>query len=184
MLVLSCLESLLILGLLYTTLRYRHLSQHDSFTGCYNKNWLMIRKNSKLVQMMKKSKKERINFGILLIDIDNFKTINDQNSHIVGDKIILQVVNIIKEQSEKIGFTSRYGGDEFIVVYKDINNIDQLKGKAENIRSLVELNTNTSISVGGSLFKYVDDINVKELFNKIDTLMYEAKKEKNKCVIH
>jgi len=172
------------------------MADKDGFTNCYNKDWFMCRKNSKLVQLMKWAQATDSSFGIFFIDIDNFKPYNDRYGHVEGDKLLLRVVNSIKGsiRSRRIkrsytlrmvcrkDFIVRFGGDEFCIICYNVRN---LKKVAQRIVDNMEIDIpDLSISIGCSMFVgWVGDekeVNVDILVNKVmkrtDDAMYEAKK--------
>jgi GGDEF domain-containing protein len=79
-------------------LKYKHDSERDIFTNLYHKHWLLgdKRGGSTLIRWMKRTKKTGKSFGALFLDLDGFKKFNDDNGHIEGDKLILQIVDIIQ----------------------------------------------------------------------------------------
>lgn len=121
---------------------------------------------------------------ILMMDIDNFKMINDTLGHTVGDKVLIKVANVIKGNLREGDAVGRYGGEEFLVVLKDTD-IEKGQLVAERIREAVEAidwkeKIVTTISIG-MLQCY--DGETDELLSEADMLMYRAKTMgKNKVV--
>jgi diguanylate cyclase (GGDEF)-like protein/PAS domain S-box-containing protein len=120
-------------------------------------------------------------FGILMIDIDHFKSVNDTYGHLVGDEILKIVANSLSSNVEKTGLVSRWGGEEFIAII-DVDNQDDLLKVAEKLRNVVltsgyQLDSgktiSVSISIGGTLVNSDDD--TKSLINRADENMYYAK---------
>ena len=162
---------------------YKNLSEKDMFTGCYNRDWAIQRKNSKLVRMMKRTKRTGAKFGALFIDMDNFKQVNDTKGHLVGDEIIKETVAAIKSCLGDKDIVVRYGGDELLVV-QDFVADNSLTLLAESIRLKVEFNTQRTVSIGGVVFNNGMDVNVGELVGAADAEVYNAKEKgkNNVCI--
>ena len=121
----------------------------------------------------------------LLIDIDNFKLVNDQYGHQIGDDILIQVANIIKENIRETDIAARWGGEE-LAIY--LPKVDLSLGSqiAERLINQVTIKTTPSVSIscGISYWEKGDSITAKELFLKADSALYEAKETgKNKYCI-
>ncbi len=153
------------------------LSTKDTLSGLYNRLSLF----DKLEQLMAKSKREKREFAILFIDLDNFKDINDYMGHDVGDEILKYISNILLESVRENDFVSRVGGDEFIVVLPEFKNnikiVEVAQRIIENISKPVERNSEffyVSASIGIVLYPK-NGKNVTELVKNADIAMYKAK---------
>lgn len=172
--------ALYIIALTWLAWYYKDLANRDGFTGCYNKDWFMCRKNSKLVQLMKKTHKTGISFGLLFLDLDDFKSVNDERGHQFGDSIILGTVKAIKIYLIGVGgFVVKYGGDELIVVLTEVTSDKELRIVACKIVDYIECITRRTVSVGGDVFKKRYILNVNKFISIIDKKMYIAKSHKN-----
>jgi diguanylate cyclase len=126
---------------------------------------------------------------VTVIDIDNFKQVNDIYGHRAGDRVIIEVAKKIQSLIEKDDFPSRYGGEEFAIISIGTSTEDLLK-RLEAIRLSIantnfsELNGNTvSVSIG--LQKLLPGMNKEQLFQGADSALYSAKKTgKNKTVLN
>ncbi len=142
----------------------------DHLTRLYARNYL----DDKIQESMKKDA-----YGcFLLIDIDDFKKINDVYGHQVGDDIIIQVANILKRSIKNTDIAARWGGEE-LAVY--LPKVDQAVGSlvAERIRKRVSRETApaVTISCGISDWKHTStDTSLKTLFNRADKALYSAKR--------
>jgi diguanylate cyclase (GGDEF)-like protein len=116
---------------------------------------------------------------ILFSDIDNFKKLNDTKGHQMGDNVLKQVAQIMKEEVEECGIAGRYGGEEMVVMVTDPS--VKMEAFAERIRSRIEKETIVTASIGYS--KYKNGLSVEELIKQADEAMYRAKTSgKNKVV--
>lgn len=124
-------------------------------------------------------------YGIALLDIDNFKSINDRFGHVVGDEVLRGVALAIKNAIRETDLIGRYGGEEFICVINS-DNPDTIVQVTERIRTSVESlrwpyeNLKTTISIGAL---YHPNTCFNDCIEEADVLLYQAKKSgKNKVV--
>lgn len=98
--------------------------------------------------------------AVLMIDVDNFKSINDTQGHSTGDKVIAWLAKIIRKNIRAGDVWARYGGDEFVALLKDFPNLDAVHAAANRLRAEVRgadwkklgVNTTLGISVGATIF--------------------------------
>lgn len=164
----------------------KKIMQVDELTGVYNRKFLEFQLNSSINE----AKEFSNTFGILFIDIDHFKSINDTYGHNIGDGVLQVIANTIRLNLRPEDIIGRWGGEEFIAVIKT-NSIDVLKEIAERIRQLVEnssyknnnLSIHVTISLGGTIFDGKDSL--KALIEKADKNMYISKHSgRNKITIN
>ncbi|NOV00710.1 GGDEF domain-containing protein [Paenibacillus planticolens] len=116
---------------------------------------------------------------ILFSDIDNFKKLNDTKGHQMGDDVLKQVAQIMKEEVEECGIAGRYGGEEMVLMVTDPS--VKMDAFAERVRSRIEKETIVTASIGYS--KYKNGVSAEELIKQADEAMYKAKTTgKNKVV--
>ncbi|WP_246320233.1 GGDEF domain-containing protein [Paenibacillus qinlingensis] len=116
---------------------------------------------------------------VLFSDIDNFKKLNDTQGHQMGDNVLKQVAQIMKDEAEECGIAGRYGGEEMVVLVSDPS--VKMETFAERIRSRIEKETIVTASIGYS--KYKNGLSAEELIKQADEAMYRAKTTgKNKVV--
>ena len=119
-------------------------------------------------------------FGLLFIDIDNFKNVNDKFGHETGDKILRMVAKTISKNIREFDSVSRWGGEEFIVILQKVKP-EELKTIAEKIHMLVDRSMilvenrplSVSVSIGATMAKKTDTPN--SLITRADKLMYKSK---------
>ncbi|MDD5051825.1 MAG: EAL domain-containing protein [Sulfuricurvum sp.] len=128
-------------------------------------------------------------FTLLLLDLDNFKNINDTMGHETGDKILIEVSRRIVETAGKNNFCARFGGDEFVVLLHDtdIESVDLFANELIQIfktsLTINEIDFFLSTSIG-IVFYPQDASNSEDLIKHADTAMYEAKKKGKNQFIH
>jgi len=155
-----------------------YIAYHDELTGLPNRNLLINRINDS-IETARRNKQQ---LGILFLDLDRFKAINDSLGHSIGDKLIRQVANRLLKTLRKEDTISRNGGDEFVVVIKRMLNTDEAiliaQKLIENLTNIFEIDSH-KIHIGASIGISVypnDGDTALELIRNADTAMYNAKK--------
>ncbi len=145
------------------------LAEHDSMTGAFNRNML-----NRMESAASKSEK----LCLMMIDVDNFKQINDKYGHEAGDRIITRLASLLMTQSRETDTVVRYGGDEFLIIMKDTAGISEsvIAGKFNAIKEAISKPAEDTISVSVSAGIAFSNVGYcKELFNKADAALYNAK---------
>ncbi|CAI4030666.1 EAL domain-containing protein [Nitrospira tepida] len=168
-----------------------HLAYYDSLTGLPNR--LLFRDRAQ--QALAAAKRHEAMLGILFLDIDRFKFINDSLGHSAGDALLKQVAERIMEAirasdsvvrpgtSETAGAVARLGGDEFTILLPDLRQPDHASGIARRILSAIAnpfLVEGREVFITGSIgisLHPSDGENLEELLKNADTAMYQAKNE-------
>ena len=153
------------------------LSTTDSLTGLYNRNKL----NSIIREQLARYERTRRPFAVLMIDVDYFKTLNDNLGHIAGDEILVAIAKNISQCIRSIDFAARYGGDEFIIILTEAN-VDEALKTAERIRAYVagvycstlDKTLRVTLSIGCIQSEF-EDKSVTSLLSRVDGALYEAK---------
>ena len=156
---------------------------YDPLTQIGNRKHIEV----KITSALQEYQHMRFPFGLLFIDIDHFKTINDTYSHLIGDKVLRAVANTLRHNLRETDTCGRWGGEEFLVLVLDINK-ETLKSIAEKLRSLVEQtvvttkmgNPKVTISIGATLVRPGDTL--ESLIYRADKLMYKSKAMGRNCV--
>jgi len=146
----------------------------DHLTGLYNRHFLMPFVEKALML----AKRQHHNVSLVMIDLDNFKPINDQLGHDAGDEVLIAVANILKASTRVEDIAVRLGGDEFLMVLPYCN-LAQAKEKAESIRKKIEQITIKSASVSASFGVSSSQdtcFEFNELLATADKTVYLAKK--------
>ncbi len=119
-------------------------------------------------------------YGVLILDIDNFKNVNDTYGHLVGDEILKVVSKTIQSATRANDIASRFGGEEFVVVVSGTE-IQKLHQIGKRMCSLIfnstlevgDCDLSVSVSIGGAIVNENDDI--KSIMERADSYMYKAK---------
>ncbi|GGC75849.1 diguanylate cyclase domain-containing protein [Marinobacter halophilus] len=160
-----------------TTARMEHLAQHDVLTGLHNRNAFYERFDQSLALARRHDKQ----MGLLFIDLDNFKTVNDLLGHDIGDRILVALADKLKSSVRTTDTVCRYGGDEFVVLLGEIAQPDHAYAVADKIRETVAVpmtigghDVALQLSIGVSVFPDHGQT-ADELLKKADTAMYRVK---------
>lgn len=144
--------------------RYKDLSLHDTLTGLYNRRKL----EHDLERYLEIQKRHKTNFVVMLLDINNFKAINDTKGHNEGDRTLKSMAQILKKSIRKYEKVYRLSGDEFVVIlshhhrYKIPYIIKRIKRKLKK--------ENITISIGYNKL-------CKDVLEIADTKMYKDKRK-------
>ncbi|GAB4300162.1 MAG: GGDEF domain-containing protein [Desulfuromonadia bacterium] len=149
----------------------------DTLTGAGNRRYGEMALHSRVYDM----EHFGITFGLLFIDIDHFKGINDTYGHAAGDDLLITVARSIGVSLRKVDIVARWGGEEFLVILP-VATEEMVKRVAERIRILVE---NSSIDQGGGRLRVTVSIGAtisrpddtwETIVGRADSLMYESKR--------
>lgn len=158
------------------------LYRQDALTGLWNRYRIQEFVEFNLL----KFKRDGIPFGVILIDVDNFKSINDRFGHKLGDEILVEMGSVLKSHIRASDLLGRWGGEEFIIIVSD-SSLDDIKILAEKLRHEVETHIFThdqplTISLGISLVHDTDS--ESSVFERADSVLYRSKREgKNRVSI-
>jgi len=163
--------------------RLHLLAMYDQLTDLPNRRYI----DSYLEHAFQDYQLLEISFGVLMMDIDHFGIFNNTYGHDVGDKVLTMISRSIENALRKDDFVGRWGGEEFMVIIKDIS-VKDLKGVAEKIRILVENSflqsgdhhLKVTISIGGTLIKEIDTI--ESVQKRADDALYISKDSGRNCV--
>lgn len=166
--------------------RLAQLAVTDGLTGLYNHRHF----HERLALEVERSLRNGLPLGLLMIDVDHFKALNDQYGHPAGDEMLRQLARIMGDGRRANDFVARYGGEEFSIVLVDTSKLTAAQ-VAERLRERVEQaeffapgsgREHMSISIGVAAFP--DDANDSEaLVRSSDAALYEAKRAGRNCVV-
>ncbi|MEG2959430.1 MAG: GGDEF domain-containing protein [Oscillospiraceae bacterium] len=149
----------------------------DNMTTLYNHSYLL----STLQEQIKIRSKSREPLSIAMFDIDNFKQVNDICGHLTGNQVLCQFAAILKEASGGRYIATRYGGDEFVVVLPENNEVHALEF-AEKVRLAAQYDpalqglTQSGITVSGGVAQWEKSMTVDGFIHRADIRLYEAKR--------
>ena len=154
----------------------------DPLTSLPNRRYL----DSHIYSCLEKFRRGGWNFGILYMDVDDFKSINDRFGHEAGDLVLKMVARTLDANSRYFDVVGRWGGEEIIAVIHNVNETS-LRENAERLRMLVEQSSLTeygplhvTISIGGAPVEAEDT--AETVLNRADENLYKAKQSGKNCV--
>ena len=155
----------------------RHLAHHDSLTGLPNRAYL----HEALRKLIARARRGDRLFAIHVIDLDGFKQINDLFGHAAGDRFIVQLANVLRENMRDDDTLVRIGGDEFAILQTAVTSGEDAAECAGRVLQLIEQNVkfdeaplNVTASIGVAVYP-VDGAEDEELLKNADLAMYQAK---------
>ncbi len=151
-------------------------ANRDFLTGLYNRRYFFNHMSEYFLQAVQNNE----NFAIAMIDIDNFKQINDTYGHDVGDKVIVNLSEILRSNISQNDIVSRFGGDEFCVVLKDVSSssameiFERLRQQVQNSLCTADNNQEVhyTVSIGVALNR---EDTLDDTINQADLMLYNAK---------
>jgi len=164
-----------------------HVIERDALTGVYSK--------AEIAGIARKAIEidHQENICICIMDIDYFKMVNDNFGHMAGDVILKEVADIISKEVGSMGVVGRFGGDEFYVMFYDVEDMELCREKLRSIKNIVntkypktEDNSKISITLSIGCANYPKDAdNYDDLFTLADFCLYRAKdKGRNRYIIY
>ncbi|MDF1618572.1 GGDEF domain-containing protein [Petrocella sp. FN5] len=149
----------------------KYLSERDALTGLYNQRMI----NTYIEKYTNQAELSGENLFLGVIDLDGFKKINDHYGHAFGDKVLCRIANIIKDNLPTAEFVGRYGGDEFVLMFKNLET-NEVSAIMENV--LIELNKvefhEDKLSFSCGIAKWQGE-STRDFFYRADSYMYKIK---------
>jgi len=155
-------------------------AHNDELTGLYNRRYF----NYKLAEEISRVKRTQSTLSLILIDTDNFKKVNDTHGHLMGDKVLKKLGDILKLNTRSIDIAARWGGEEFAIIFPETD-LKGAKTFAERLRRKVEnydFGFQVTISLG--IVSTSDELSLDELLTQADEALYAAKEKRNIVVTY
>jgi diguanylate cyclase (GGDEF)-like protein len=157
-------------------LRYR--ATHDQLTGLVNRGQIL----SVLEREIERATRSGTPLGIVMLDLDHFKEVNDQFGHLGGDEVLCGVAKRLQASVRPYDAVGRYGGEEFLIVLPGCD-IEESAASAERIRERIEdqplvllkAQARVTASFGVSVFLPERDTNKRQMIGRADKALYLAK---------
>lgn len=157
--------------------KYREQAQRDSLTKLYNRV-----SGKEIVESYLDRKNPYESCGMLVMDVDYFKGVNDSYGHLFGDKVLIKISQLLMDHFDKKAVVSRVGGDEFVVFFYDIDNnqlVSRIGGFFDDIKTLTfaENDYIPTCSIGVCFVpKNASNCSYDQIFQNADWALYQAKK--------
>lgn len=145
----------------------------DSLTGLYNRRSC----NEMLEKAIVEYKKEGKEFAVVIGDIDGFKWFNDTYGHLAGDQVLKRVSKVMQEYIQGKGSVFRWGGEEFLIIYKGENPLDEMEELLEKIRNCkIEYKEQTmQVTMTWGISRYRQDDTIESVLKRADERLYYGK---------
>lgn len=157
------------------------LAIHDSLTGARNRRAM----NEELKIAASIKKRHGNSYGVLVMDLDHFKRVNDDYGHQAGDQVLVDFVELIKNASRKEDRLFRFGGEEFLLLLPNTERIG-LQTAAENLHQHINQHLRgpggaVTMSVGGAILRR--DEHWEDMLQRADQRLYRAKSAGRNCIV-
>ncbi len=155
--------------------RLRRLSLTDELTGLYNYRYFSLQLSTE----MSRTRRTGSPVSLMIIDVDNFKLVNDRHGHAAGNDCLAAIADMIRENLRTTDIACRYGGDEFAIIMPATHHIDalliarRLKESMETIRERFE--RAVSLSIGIAEYTHYMPEDSSAVLESADASLYEAK---------
>jgi diguanylate cyclase (GGDEF)-like protein len=160
------------------------LSITDGLTGLYNKRFF----NKQLKIEIARTKRTGEPFCLMFIDLDNFKSINDNLGHAKGDEFLVNICRRITQKIRPTDFACRYGGDEFTAILSETSLLDGIiiaQRWHELIKSVaMQMKVKVSASIGIDEYDVTCAISAQDFLEKVDQELYNAKRTGKNKISH
>jgi diguanylate cyclase (GGDEF)-like protein len=162
------------------------LSITDELTGLYNFRHF----THHLTDEMRRATRYGLSLSLLMMDMDNFKAVNDKRGHLAGDEALKKVAATLQESSRSTDMAARYGGEEFAIILPEVG-LEGAAFRAERLRQSVSeivvesggASFNVTISMGVASFYPGKTQGSHDLINAADQALYHAKRIGKNCVV-
>lgn len=164
------------------------LSIKDPLTSLYNRRYL----EDVAEKELKRSERAKTGFGFIMLDIDNFKKVNDKYGHDIGDEVLIKVSDVIRDTIRNQDIACRYGGEEFAVLLPETGNdgtllcAEKIRKNIENVNIEIKGDEKININISCGIASYPHaGVKVADIMKNADVALYNAKKSgKNKSVVY
>ena len=166
--------------------RLRESNRRDALTGTFNRRWFMAEFQRLLVD----AREDQRPLGLLMIDIDHFKRINDTHGHMAGDECLRQVARHMQVHLQPHdALVARFGGEEFVVALRDLDQEESMRVAQALCRSIAaapcecgDLRLLLTLSVGAYSVPAHEVVSPDEAIRRADAALYDAKGDGRNCV--
>jgi len=163
-------------------------NQHlDYITGLHNRHYHEVH----LRRLIRRAKITGKPFSLIMMDLDDFKLVNDKHGHLTGDAVLKSIARILKNQTRDSDICSRYGGDEFVILLPDAEEkqaahiAERIREMISNIALLDEARNNLFSTVSVGVAQWAKGMNGELLTDNADKAMYASKsKGRNRVTIY
>ena len=162
----------------YVISRFHRMAIVDPLTKLWNKRYFNIR----LAEELNRRQRTGSSLCIALIDIDDFKSINDQYGHAAGDEALINIANIFKRDTRNIDIVTRWGGDEFAILFPDTK-LERGISIANRLKEdVLKCNRCHRATISVGVVMVDDQWDKNRVLVEVDKMLFKAKQVKNRVV--
>ena len=165
--------------------KFKSQAMQDPLSGLLNRRGMLENLNNEFDRIQR----YRNHLTVMMCDIDNFKTVNDQYGHDKGDEVIKDLANILKSELRKQDSIARWGGEEYLLLLPETNGKQGIQ-LAEKLRKKIEemqykqADKIFSVTVSIGLYELTPTDTINQAITKADTNLYKAKEQgRNRCIL-
>ena len=151
------------------------LATRDKLTQIYNRHMMDL----SLKEQLEIAKRYHKNFGVIFLDIDFFKKVNDTYGHKVGDLVLQELSTVIKNTIRKSDILGRWGGEEFLIILPEATKIESVR-LANKLREIIrkhKFKIVGKLTCSFGVTSYIEGDSVDSMIKRVDSKLYQAKKE-------
>jgi len=163
------------------TKKLEYISTHDTLTNIYNREYFDKNLESKIKSALRYGNQ----FSLIILDIDHFKNVNDTYGHNIGDTVLIEIADILKNNIREDDIAARWGGEEFAILLPHTE-IEGTYLLAEKLRICIENSTiieKEQITASFGVGIYTNNESKTTFFEKVDNALYSAKDNGRNCVV-
>jgi diguanylate cyclase (GGDEF)-like protein len=155
----------------------------DPLTGLMSRNAF----DEKMRNLMQSASENGEKFSLAFLDIDHFLSINTNFGHTGGDQVLQTIASILQEQVGEMAYVARYGGDEFALIFPQIEReqaflmLEQIRASIEKQSQYGDITTQLTVTAGIAAYP-IDGTSENEILRKADQALYRAKKTGRNCI--
>ncbi len=158
----------------------------DALTGLYN-----FRHFKTVLQAeMDRSKRSGIPTSLVLVDVDNFKAVNDTYGHQKGNLVLTHLAAILRNEVRTTDIVCRYGGEEFAMIFPEthlnlaVKVADRIRIQVASKAAAIDDEIKLTVSMGASVYMKTSVIDLNDFVASVDKYLYEAKQSGRNCICH
>ncbi len=166
----------------------RYQATHDDLTQVWNRKTII----EALARELSRCQREGVDAGVIMVDLDHFKQVNDSAGHLVGDEVLKEVAVKINSQLREYDWLGRYGGEEFLIILPGAEKSEAIKASERIRRAVADAPLQTqsgsvsvTVSLGVTTIKEMESPRVDSAIRNADTALYLAKENgRNRVEFH
>lgn len=160
---------------------FKELSTKDSLTNTFNR----LKFNQSLRNEVQVARRYGNTFSLIMFDIDHFKQFNDENGHIFGDMVLVEIANLVNESVREVDVFARWGGEEFVILLPQTN-CQEASALAERLRKTIckeSMMKGFALTCSFGVSSFCNQDNEELIMERVDRALYKAKEKGRNIVV-